>query len=84
MVQGVIDREAPADPVEIVTTPTDDDRSYHISSEKIGRELGFRPRRTLDDAICDLVDAFRRNRLPDSETDARYYNIRTMQQLQLV
>ena len=27
--------------VEIVVTPTDDHRSYHVSSEKIRRELGF-------------------------------------------
>jgi nucleoside-diphosphate-sugar epimerase len=83
MVQGVIEREVPAAPVEIVTTPTDDNRSYHISSGKILRELGFSPRRTLEDAIHDLVGAFEGNLLPDSETDARYYNIKTMQQVQL-
>ncbi len=83
MVQTVVERERPGTPISIVTTPTDDLRSYHISAEKIGRELGFRPRRTLDDAIRDLVGAFRANRLPDSETDARYYNIKTMQKVQL-
>ena len=83
MVQTVVQREVPDRPVSIVTTPTDDLRSYHISSEKIGRELGFTPRRTLDDAIRDLVDAFQAERIPNSETDARYYNIKTMQQVEL-
>ena len=35
-------RERVGDNVEIVVTPTDDHRSYHVSSEKIYRELGFR------------------------------------------
>lgn len=36
-------REVVGPEVQIVTTPTDDNRSYHISSEKIRRELGFVP-----------------------------------------
>lgn len=69
--------------IEIVTTPSDDTRSYHISSEKIRSELGFTPKRTIADAVRDLLAAFRAGLLPDSMTDPRYYNIRTMQQLQL-
>jgi nucleoside-diphosphate-sugar epimerase len=83
MVQSVVTREVPARPVEIVTTPTNDLRSYHISSEKIGRELGFTPRRTLDDAIAGLLHAFQGGKLPNSEHDVRYYNIKTMQQVEL-
>ena len=30
--------------IEIVTTPSDDKRSYHINSDKIGKVLGFVPR----------------------------------------
>ena len=33
--------------VDIVVTPTDDHRSYHVSSEKIKRDLGFSARRTV-------------------------------------
>ncbi len=69
--------------VEVVTTPTDDLRSYHISSEKIERELGFVPRRTIEEAVRDLVEAFRANRIPNSMTDDRYYNIKTMQKCNL-
>jgi len=67
--------------VEIVTVPTDDNRSYHISSEKIKRELGFEPSHTIGDAVNDLVAAFRAGRIPDSMTDDRYYNIKRMQRL---
>ncbi len=69
--------------VKIVTTPTDDNRSYHVSSDKIKRELGFAPAHTIEDAVRDLVAAFRAGRVPDSMTDERYYNIQRMQQLKL-
>jgi len=68
---------------EIVTTPSDDNRSYHISSEKIRRNLGFVPARTIEDAVRGLVGAFRAGQIPNPMTDIRYYNIKTMQALQL-
>ncbi len=74
MVREVVDRD-----VEIVCTHTNDLRSYHISSEKIQRELGWAPKRTVRDAVQDLVAAFGAGKIPDPMTDARYYNIRTMQ-----
>ncbi len=67
------------DDVQIVTSPTDDLRSYHISSEKIKRELGWAPKRTIQDAVRDLVAAFKAGKIPNSLTDPRYFNIKTMQ-----
>jgi nucleoside-diphosphate-sugar epimerase len=64
--------------VRIVTSPTDDLRSYHVSSEKIRRELGWVPRRTVPDAVRDLVAAFAAARVPNSLADPRYFNIKTM------
>jgi nucleoside-diphosphate-sugar epimerase len=79
-VQEVVQAEMPGrEKVEIVTTPTDDHRSYHISSERIRRVLAFSPRRTIRDAIGDLVSAFKAGKLPDSLTDIRYFNLKTMQ-----
>jgi nucleoside-diphosphate-sugar epimerase len=69
--------------VAIVTTPSDDPRSYHISSEKIKRELGFLPKRTIEDGARDLVRAFQAGRLPDPMTDVRYYNIQMMKAVRL-
>ncbi len=65
--------------VEIVTTPTDDNRSYHVSSQKIKRELGFTARHSVEDAVHDLVAAFHANKVPNPMTDIRYYNIKMMQ-----
>ena len=65
--------------VEIVTTPTDDNRSYHVSSEKLKRELGFAAEYSVEAAVRDLVAAFRAGKIPNPMTDSRYYNIKTMQ-----
>jgi len=78
MVKAVVGED-----VKIVTTPTDDNRSYHVSSDKIRRELGFAPSHTIEDAVRDLVAAFQDGHIPDSMTDDRYYNIKRMQRLSL-
>ena len=69
--------------IEIVTSPTNDNRSYHISSERIKRELGYEPKRTIADAVRDLTTAMGDGRVPDAMTDIRYYNIKTMQAVRL-
>jgi nucleoside-diphosphate-sugar epimerase len=69
--------------IEIVTTPTDDNRSYHVSSAKINRELGFVAEHSIEDAIRDLVASFQAGKIPHAMTDSRYYNIKTMQELKL-
>ena len=64
--------------VEIVTEPTDDLRSYRISSEKIRRELGYEPTHTIEDAVRDLHEAFKQGRIPNAADDPRYYNVKLM------
>lgn len=79
IIRGVVERELPGrGPIQVLTAPTNDERSYHISSGKITKELGFAPRRTIEDAVRDLLAAFRDGRIKDP-SDIRYYNIRTMQ-----
>ena len=65
--------------IEIVQEPTDDLRSYRICSDKIRKDIGFVPSHTVADAAQDLVNAFRAGKIPNSMTDPRYYNIKTMQ-----
>ncbi len=50
--------------VEVYVVPTDDDRSYHLSAEKVARVLGFRPRRPLVRAVQDLRAAYGDGRVP--------------------
>lgn len=65
--------------VAIEVTPTNDHRSYHVSSERVRRELGFAAQRTIRDAVVDLHGAFAAGRVPDALEDDRYYNIKRMQ-----
>jgi nucleoside-diphosphate-sugar epimerase len=76
-------REQIGPAVEVVVTPTNDHRSYHVSSEKIRRDLGYVAKRTVTDAIVDLKAAFLAGKVPNSMTDDRYYNIKRMQALRL-
>tara|TARA_R110002167_G_scaffold52698_3_gene151895 strand:+ start:74 stop:1078 length:1005 start_codon:yes stop_codon:yes gene_type:complete len=69
--------------VEIVTTPTDDNRSYHVSSGKMQRVLGFTPKHTIDDAVAGLNAAFKTGKVPQPMTDPIYYNVKLMQQIAL-
>ena len=63
--------------------PTDNLRSYRVSSEKNKARLGFAASHGIGDAVGDLVAAFAAGRVPNSMTDPRYYNIKTMQQVDL-
>jgi nucleoside-diphosphate-sugar epimerase len=76
-------REEIGSRVEIVVTPTDDHRSYHVSSERIRRDLGFVAQRTVENAIVDLREAFAAGKVPNAMTDDRYYNIKRMQAVRL-
>ena len=67
--------------IKIVTTPTNDPRSYHINSDKSKRVLGFSPKRTIEDACRDLCSAFKEGKIPNSMDDISYYNVKFMKQL---
>jgi len=71
------------DDVSLKSSPTDDNRSYHISSKKIKKVLGFEPVNTISDAVNDLKLAFIKGLLPNSLTDEKYFNIKMMQSLNL-
>ncbi|NQV79638.1 MAG: SDR family oxidoreductase, partial [Alphaproteobacteria bacterium] len=70
--------------VEVVTQPTDDMRSYHVSSNKIRDELGFVPVHTIEDAVDSLIAAFKTGQVADPMANPLYYNIKTMQAMDLV
>ena len=69
--------------VKLITIPTDDNRSYHISSKKIKGELGFEAQHTIRGAVEDLKNAFDKGLLPDSLENEMYFNIKRMQSLNL-
>jgi nucleoside-diphosphate-sugar epimerase len=77
-VQGVM-----GDDVKLVTTPTNDNRSYHISSEKIAQKLGFRPSHTIAEAAQDIKRALETGLLTNSLENEMYFNIKRMQTINL-
>ena len=71
------------DDVTIERVPTNDNRSYHVSSEKIKKVLNFQNEFNLDDAISDLKNAFSSKVLKDSLENKIYFNIKMMQSIKL-
>jgi nucleoside-diphosphate-sugar epimerase len=81
-VKRVVMEEFPDKPeIEIVRTPSDDNRSYHINSDKIKERIGFVPKYSVEDAVRDLCKAFREGLLPDSLEDDIYFNVRRLKRL---
>jgi nucleoside-diphosphate-sugar epimerase len=76
-------RDVIGEDVVLKTTPTDDNRSYHVSSKKIADVLGFKASHTIKDAVSDIKNAFEKGLLPNSLEDEMYYNIKRMQSINL-
>jgi nucleoside-diphosphate-sugar epimerase len=68
--------------IKISFAESNDNRSYHINSDKIKRSLGFVPRSTVDDAIKELYHAFHAGKLPNPLSDEKYFNVKTLKSLQ--
>lgn len=82
IVRKVVKEEFPEKgEIDIVTTPSDDIRSYHINSDKIARVIGFKPKYSIEDAARDLCKAFKAGKLPKSFDDDIYFNVKRMKRL---
>lgn len=62
-------------PAEIVTSPSNDPRTYRINSDRL-LDTGFRPKKKVEDAIRELVDLYKQGTLVE---DDRWHNLRWMQ-----
>ena len=83
-VRMVVEEEMPeGGPIKIETTPSNDLRSYHVSSKKIAEKLGYTPKRSIEDAVRDICNAFRDGLLPNSLEDDSYINVKTVQKMGL-
>ena len=67
-------------PAEISITPSNDPRSYRINSDKI-LATGFKPKKTVDDAVKEIIKKYKNNELKDEE---RFYNLKWMEQTILI
>jgi nucleoside-diphosphate-sugar epimerase len=84
MVKKVVEEEMPdKEPISIETTPSDDLRSYHVSSKKIAEHLNFVPKRSVEDAVRDICKAIKEGKLPNSLDDDQYINVNTVKKIGL-
>jgi len=82
VVADVVSSRMRFDPLYETVPSSDDQRSYHINSDKIARVLEFRPAFTVSAAINELVSAFEEGKLPDPFNDI-YHNMRRLKRLQV-
>ena len=69
--------------VKIIKTKSDDNRSYHVSSEKIKEILNFETKYTVKNAVLDLKNAFEKKLLTNTFEDELFFNIKRMNSLKL-
>lgn len=62
-------------PAEIVVTPSNDPRSYRVNSDKL-LATGFRPKKSVEDAIKEIIGMHAQGRLKDED---RWHNLKWMQ-----
>jgi len=73
-IREIADRVVKHVPAEIVVTPSNDPRSYRLSSKKLAA-TGFQPKFTVEDAILEVIEAYRAGKL---QMEDRWFNIKTM------
>ena len=82
-VKKVVEKEFPEKKdIQILKSPSDDKRSYHINSDKIKKILGFVPKKTIENAIEDLCKAFKAKKINDSFDNDLYFNVKRLQNIQ--
>ncbi len=75
-IMEIAERVAAHAPAEIVVTESSDPRSYRVNSDKL-LATGFKPKKTVENAIREIADRYRAGELRD---ETRFYNLKWMQQ----
>ena len=74
-IKQIAERVTSTIPADITVTPSNDPRSYRVNSDKL-LATGFLPRKTVNDAIDEIVAKYQSGDLRDEE---RYHNLKWMQ-----
>ena len=82
-VKKVVEKEfSSINNIKIEREKTDDIRSYHINSDKIKKILNFTPKYSIEDAILELCNAFKKKLLTNTFDDDFYFNVKRLQNIQ--
>lgn len=77
IVKNVINKtELNRNEIKIEVTSSDDNRSYHINSDKIYKHLNFKPKHTIENAVEELINYFSEKNLSDTFTNDFYHNVK--------
>jgi nucleoside-diphosphate-sugar epimerase len=66
-------------PAQIVVSPSNDPRSYRLSSKKL-LNAGFKQKYSVDQAIKEIVQEFRTGNLKNED---RWYNLKVMKKIKV-
>ncbi len=69
--------------IEISIEDSNDNRSYHINSEKAFEILGFKTRYKIEDAVIDICNSFKENKISNSFDEINYFNVQTLKSLNI-
>lgn len=82
-VKKTIEQKKRYQKVDLIYEKSDDIRSYHIDSSKIKKDLGFEPKRNIEDAIDEICRAFDKGILSgDTFDNDIYYNVKRLLKIQ--
>ena len=71
------------DDIKITNLKSEDNRSYHVSSQKIKDVLGFETKFTIQDAVSDLKSSFEKKLLLNTFDNEFFFNIKRMNSINL-
>ena len=67
--------------IKLTFTPSNDQRSYHINSDKIKKVLNFKPMYGIEDAVKELCIAFEKKKLTRTFENDNFYNIKVLNKI---
>ncbi len=80
-IAGIVKSTIGDDDIVLHVEPTDDNRSYHVNSDKIRKVLGFSAQHSIEDAVRSIVIALADGHITNPFTNTLYSNIKRMQEL---
>ena len=84
VVKKVVEYEYPdKKDINIEKTSTDDNRSYHINSDKIYKKLKFKPKYSIEHAVTELCEKFKEGNIKNSFEDDFFFNVKRFKRLQI-
>jgi nucleoside-diphosphate-sugar epimerase len=84
VVKKVVEYEYPdKKDINIEKTSTDDNRSYHINSDKIYKKLEFKPKYSIEHAVTELCKKFKEGNIKNSFEDDFFFNVKRFKRLQI-